>query len=421
MKNYTLNSKEIDLDNGKRHNKSYKRPLNWTIPAAIFLGGIGSGIVFPILPILGLQFDLAPVFIGLILAANRITRLFFNQPVGAIIDKFGYKNPLIFGLFVESVGSLSYVYALSSQYHGLMLLIGRIIWGIGSAFVFIAANTIALNASVHSTRGRSTAKIRVALSFGMPAGFIAGGISASLFGNATAFLFSTSLSASAALFVFIFFKDIKVVAKKETNLLKSLTYAFKHKNLFMICLFNFIVSFSLRGVVLTTLVLFVEYKKFVFLYSDPRFSAGILMTFMMLSSGISALLIGKIIDSIKLRSVAALLFILIVIFGFILLAFSYNSYIMLLALILLGSGIGVNNVVLLSIFGDMTPKYIRGRSVSVYQFMGDLGGSIGPIFGIQVGMLLNFSTVYIITALIFTMSIPIIIYIYNNEKTLLNS
>jgi len=421
LKNYILNSKKIDFNNKRRHNKSYKRSLNWTIPAAVFLGGIGSGIVFPILPILGLQFDLAPIFIGFILAANRITRLFFNQPVGVIIDKFGYKNPLILGLFVESIGSLSYIYALSSQYHGFMLLIGRIIWGIGSAFVFIAANTIALNVSVHSTRGKSTAKVRAALSLGMPAGFIIGGISASLLGNAIAFLFSVFLSLSASLFVLIFFKDIEVIAKKETNLLKSLTYAFRHKNLLMICLFNFIVSFSLRGVVLTTLVLFVEYKKFVFLYSDPRFSAGILMTFMMISSGISALLIGKIIDSIRLRSAAAFLFIFIVIFGFILLAFSYNSYIMALALILLGSGIGVNNVVLLSIFGDMTPKYIRGRSVSAYQFMGDLGGSIGPVFGIQIGMLLNFPIVYIITALIFAAAIPIIIYIYTNEKILLNS
>ena len=132
MKNYISNSKEISLENKRHHNKLYKKPLNWTIPAAVFLGGIGSGIVFPILPILGLQFNLAPIFIGFILAANRITRLFFNQPTGAVIDKFGYKKPLIFGLFVESVGSLFYVYALSSQYHGLMLLIGRIIWGIGS-------------------------------------------------------------------------------------------------------------------------------------------------------------------------------------------------------------------------------------------------------------------------------------------------
>ncbi len=394
-----------------------KTDVGLIIPLAVFLGGIGGGIVFPILPMLGLQFGLSAAFIGLILSANRLARTISNQMVGISIDKFGGKKPLIIGLIIESIGSLLYVYSLYTNYHGTTMLIGRFVWGIGSAFVLISASTIALNSSMHSTRGKSTAKVRIAISLGGSAGLILGGILASILGDAIAFLSSAVASLAGAIFVFAAFREkIAITSKVSINIKDAFIYMFKHKTVFAIGLYNLFTFFSLEGVVLATLVLFIKSKNLHFIYSDAKFSSGIIMAFMMISSGISSEITGKIIDKLKIRSVIAFPFIIIVILGFILLSIAKDSLTVIISLIALGSAIGINNVTLLSILGDITKTQKRGISVSSYQLLGDIGGIIGPIFGVQIGVLLGFSTVYLITAIIFSFSFFILFYLYKVEK-----
>ncbi len=392
------------------------------VPLAVFLGGIGGGIVFPILPILGLQFGLSAMFIGIILSANRIARIVSNQIVGIAIDTFGGKKPLIIGLFIESAGSLLYVYSIYSSFHGSVMLIGRFIWGIGSAFVFISASTIALNLSVRSTRGKSTAKVRIALSLGVPSGLVLGGVLAGMFGDATAFLFSALASFISALLVIVMFKEKeKISSKVAINIKDSFVYMFKNKAVFAIGVYNMVTFFSLQGVVMATLVLFIKSKNFNFIYNDARFSSGVIMAFMMLSSGISGVVAGKIVDKLKIRSTITFPFIFVAVSGFILLSEATNTIYVIIALIALGSAIGINNVTLLSILGDITQKQKRGVSVSVYQLLGDIGGMLGPVFGVQMGIIFGFSSVYLVTAIIFSASFIILFYLFRIEKSLLKT
>ncbi len=390
--------------------------VSLVVPLAAFLGGIGGGVVFPILPVLGVYFGLAPFFIGLILASNRIARLATNQLAGEFVDRFGGKKPFIVGLVVEGLGSLLYILSLYVPFHGVLLFIGRFIWGMGSAFLFISANTIALNASVTKTRGKSTALVRIALSLGVPSGLVLGGVLSSIYGDAIAFLFSAIASFLASLVVWLFFEDVKVQARKQPKLWEALLYTLKHRSLLFISVFNFLVFFSLQGVVMTTLVLFIEKQGFNFLYSDPKFSAGVIMSFMMISSAIAGVFTGRLIDRIPLRSSVTLPSAFVVVVGFIVLALSHSSYQVIAALMLLGSGIGVNNVALLSIMGDLSPPEIRGRSISVYQFMGDIGGTLGPIFGVQIGIAYGFRLAYFVSAAIFLIFIPMILEIKRQER-----
>ncbi len=397
-----------------------EKRMGFVVPFAVFLGGIGGGIVFPILPILGLQFGLSAAFIGFILSANRIARIFSNQIVGITIDTLGGKIPLIIGLFIESIGSLLYVYSLYAPYHGTVMFFGRFIWGVGSAFVFISASTIALNMSVRSTRGKSTAKVRIAISLGVPAGLVLGGVLAGMFGDATAFFFSFIASFVSALFVLFMLKEnSKISSKVSVSIKDAFVYMFKNRNVFSIGLYNMLTFFSLQGVVMATLVLFIKSRNFHFIYNDARFSSGVIMAFMMLSSGISGLIAGRIVDKLKLRSIITFPFVAVAVFGFLLLAHSINSISVIIALIALGSAIGINNVTLLSILGDITKKQKRGISVSVYQLLGDIGGMVGPVFGIQFAVTFGFSALYITTAIVFSLSIFILLYIFRMEKAYL--
>ncbi len=402
-------------------NMDKRQDVGFVIPFAVFLGGIGGGIVFPILPILGLKFALSAFFIGVIISANKFARIFINQFVGIAIDIFGGKRPMILGLVVESLGSFLYVASIYSEYHGVLMLLGRLIWGVGSAFVFISANTIALNMSIRKTRGQSTAKVRIALSLGVPAGLVLGGVISSIFSDTVAFLSSSVASFVGALLVVFLFKEVKrPTFKTHVSLIESLSFMLKNKLVTIIGVGNLLTFFSLQGVVMATLVLFVQEKHLHFIYPDPKFSSGVIMSFMMLSSGLSGVVAGRVVDRLKLRANLGLIATSIVFLGFVMLSLATSSFELILALVVLGVAIGANNITLLSILGDFTGLQNRGKAVSVYQLLGDIGGTLGPIFGIQLGFEIGFSKMYLLTGLIFSLNLLVFLVLKKKELEVTN-
>ncbi len=402
-------------------NMDKRQDVGFVIPLAVFLGGIGGGIVFPILPILGLKFALSAFFIGVIISANKFARIFINQFVGIAIDMFGGKRPLILGLIVESLGSFLYIASIYMKYHGTLMLLGRLIWGVGSAFVFISANTIALNMSIRKTRGQSTAKVRIALSLGVPAGLVLGGVISSIFSDTIAFLTSSLASFVGAVFVLFLFREVKKPSfKTHISLKEALTFMLKDKLVTVIGIGNLLTFFSLQGVVMATLVLFIQEKHLHFIYPDPKFSSGVIMSFMMLSSGFSGVVAGRVVDRLKLRANLGLVATAIVFLGFVMLSFANSSFELILALMVLGVAIGANNITLLSILGDFTQTQNRGKAVSVYQLLGDIGGTLGPIFGIQLGFGVGFSKMYLLTGLIFSLNLLVFLILKRREYELIN-
>ena len=128
----------------------------WAIAPGVFLAGIGGGIVFPILPLVGLQVGLSLAFIGLILASNRIGRIVFNPVAGSLIDRYGGKPMMVIGLLVEVVVMGMYWLGVSGGSPGTMFLLGRLLWGPGSALAFVGGQTLALHAAGPALRGRVT-------------------------------------------------------------------------------------------------------------------------------------------------------------------------------------------------------------------------------------------------------------------------
>nr|WP_231896253.1 hypothetical protein [Haloferax sp. BAB-2207] len=57
--------------------------------AGVFFGGVGAGVAFPTLPTLGPIIGITPFVVGLILSANRFTRLVVNTPAGRYSTGWG--------------------------------------------------------------------------------------------------------------------------------------------------------------------------------------------------------------------------------------------------------------------------------------------------------------------------------------------
>ncbi|HEX5418867.1 MAG TPA: MFS transporter, partial [Gammaproteobacteria bacterium] len=157
---------------GRHESDRHSRPARSTLSAArrvglvTFIGGIGGGLVFPILPALGLQLGIGGAMIGLILSANRITRMLFDPIAGHLLDRIGGRKPMALGLFTEGIAILCYSAGLELGHAKWWFLGGRALFGIGSALLLVGAQTTVLGLSTEADRGRRTATVRVAMSLG---------------------------------------------------------------------------------------------------------------------------------------------------------------------------------------------------------------------------------------------------------------
>lgn len=409
-----------------------KRPRTpgslWGVAVVVFIGGIGGGLVFPILPILGLQFGLSAALIGFILAANRITRVLVNPFSGALVDRVGGKIPLTIGLVVESGATLCYSAGLFLGNPGAWFLIGRIIWGIGSSLLFVSSMAIALNLSNQGNRGRMTASVRMALSLGIPGGLLVGGVIAGVWSDNAAFITAAALTFLAAgVSIVSVPRDHPVRAESSSGRLprkrrsgwkidREVIGLMRDLRVVTVWIYNFLIFLTLQGLLVATLVLFVAYRRLDFLGLGVQPLAGVLMAVMMVWAGFFTVLIGRTLDRIDYRSGMVIPSVICLILGFGLLAFAHSLPAVVLGLIFMGAGMGGTSVPLLALMGDMVRPDLRGRAMGIYQFFGDCGGSLGPVVGVVACTSLGFSWTYSAGALLLFLSLPLALYIYRTER-----
>jgi len=108
------------------------------------------------MPALGLELGISGAMIGLILSANRISRLIFNFVAGGLYARLGPRRTMAAALAIETTGMLMFSVALMSSWPTAWLLAGRFVNGIGMAFLLIGAQAAVLAGSDHANRGTRT-------------------------------------------------------------------------------------------------------------------------------------------------------------------------------------------------------------------------------------------------------------------------
>jgi DHA1 family multidrug resistance protein-like MFS transporter len=145
---------------------------------------------------------ISPFLVGLILSANRFTRIVANAPAGALVDRLGTRRLLIIGLFIEGIATLGYVAALRFSPASAWFLGARVVWGLGSALVFATVYTIASDVSESGSRGTNMGIVRGGMTFGFPAGLVAGGIVSELASVPVAFGLAAGLALMASVLAY---------------------------------------------------------------------------------------------------------------------------------------------------------------------------------------------------------------------------
>ncbi len=358
-----------------------------------FFIGFGGGVIFPILPNLGAVLGISPVLVGIILSANRFSRLVANAPAGSLVDRIGTRTPFVVGMFVQGVATFSYVVAMVAPLPEAWFLFARLLWGVGSALVFATAYTIAADVSDGRSRGANMGLIRGGVLFGFPTGVVIGGVLSELAGTLTAFGVATVFAFIASGIAYGSVPETHVETERNTSAkpwdvntdIPALTVG----------LVNFAVLFVYIGALFATLVLFLGQNDLSVFGFDSQGSSGIFMGLTVVAAGVSMYVGGSVSDRRQSRIPTLLFFLGATSLGFILLTFADSNLSLALACLFVGIGQGGTSGPLMALLGDLVPDDEMGRAVGTSNVFGDIGGGFGPIVTLPLIDAVGFEPIYL--------------------------
>jgi MFS family permease len=366
------------------------------VVASTFFIGFGGGVIFPILPNLGAVLGISPFLVGVILSANRFSRLLANAPAGALVDRFGTRTPMVVGMFVQGVATTGYVVAMLAPFPEGWFMIARVLWGLGSAAVFATAFTIAADVSRDDSRGASMGLVRGGVLFGFPSGVVLGGIVSELASNLSAFVLASVFAFLAGGVAYLLIPETHVEDDARSSVkpwdvntsLPALTVG----------LVNFAVLFVYIGALFSTLVLFLDARDLGVFGLGPQGSSGIFMALTVLTAGGFMFASGYLTDRRESRVPVLLAFLLVLCVGFVVLASARSLGALGVACACIGAGQGGVSGPLLALLADLTPGEQMGRAMGTNNVFGDIGGGLGPVLTLPVVDVTGFLPVYLVCA-----------------------
>jgi MFS family permease len=372
-----------------------------------FFIGFGGGVVFPILPNLGSLLNISPFVVGVILSANRFSRLVTNAPAGSLVDRIGTRKPFVAGMFIQSVGTAGNLVALVAPLPEAWFLASRIGWGVGSALIFATAYTIAADLSESDSRGASMGLIRAGVLFGFPTGVVLGGVVSELAGTMAAFGLATAFAFGATLISYVTIPETHVDSIEGASAppwdihtaLPTITVGVT----------NFVVLFVYIGALFSTLVVFLPNIDVFVFGLGAQGSSGIFMAVTVLSAGLFMYTSGYVSDRRQSRVPILLGFLLMNAIGFLLLAVADSVLSLTIACFAIGAGQGGTSGPLMALLADLTPTEQMGRAVGTNNVFGDVGGGLGPVVTLPLVDIVGFVPVYTICAVLPLMAAVLLI------------
>lgn len=369
----------------------------------VFFGGVGGGVAFPTLPTLGTVLGISPFLVGVILSSNRFTRLLVNTPAGQVIDNVGTRKPMIMGFILQGIAPFGYIVGL---YPDLIPFVGaaeifilaRIIWGFGSAFVFVGAFSIVIHVTTTDTRGKWIGYFRGGQSLGFPTGLILGGLLTDVYSYEVAFGTAGVSGLVAAVVASLVLPDVTSTIQTPARLSELPSIIRQDIRILMIGSVNFTVRFFYGGVLLSTIVLYAETFGIGLGDISAIGVSGIVMGVSVLAASATTVVSGNLSDRLGNRVLVTLPALGVFAIGFAILGVLPTLESTLIAVALIGVGVGGTNPPLLAFLGDISPAADVGKLGGVYNVFGDLGASLGPIVALPFAAVIGYQAEYLVCA-----------------------
>ena len=141
------------------------------------------------LPAIGEEFSMNAVLLGWIATSYLLSSAVFMVPFGKLADIIGMKKVFLSGLFIFTFSSLAAYAAPSAS----ILILSRVIQGIGSAMIFGTGTAILVNVFPLQERGKVLGINAASVYLGLTLGPFLGGVLTHYFGWRSLFLVSAPL------------------------------------------------------------------------------------------------------------------------------------------------------------------------------------------------------------------------------------
>lgn len=349
---------------------------------------LGFGLIQPIITPFAKRFEgIGNVEVSYIVIGFAAMRLAGNVFVGRALVRFGERTTTVIGAVIVGLSSLAC--AIAPTY--LLLLISRVLGGVGSALYFGGLLSFMLARVVPEQRGRASSLFQGAVNAGMLIGPALGGLIAGTIGMAAPFVAYGVMCLAGALWA-----HRTMDAQIEEHglggsraggmatlraLLRDRTYLISLASGFT----GFAVMFG--GVTILVPTLWET-------LGQTTKSVGIPFSLSIAASLLVVFHAGSVVDRVGRRGpLIGASFTLAA--GIALLGWADHVWIVLVAMFVVGVATGYSRPATTSIIGDVAPEAERPAAVGGFRVAQDLGGLLGPaiagvvsdLFGLRAAFL----------------------------------
>jgi len=368
-----------------------------TPPQIVTLLGIGTAIsllgestLYTVLPNphVSAQLGITLSMVGILLGANRATRLFTNGPVGLLYEKFPHRLLLVLSLGLGALSSFLYTIG----YGFWPLLVGRVCWGLAWSLLWIGCKTVVQEISTNENRGYLHGRYNLFYLFGIGFASLLGAMLTDAVGFSSGQRISAGLLAfTAAAWYFLLPETKKAFncpqsTEAELNRKDEIALTIPWKVILPAAFVIFTSRFIERGLVAASTALWMAN-----LFGDGRLIFGLLVPIASLTGMFNALKVfpgigfalftGKFSDRLGRRWRVVLWTLLAGALGLLMM----SSRLVWLAVIgglltpMLTAGI---ETLVPAIIGDNTSTLNNGRTLGIVYMFADLGSTLGPMIGL---------------------------------------
>ena len=209
-----ISQNSLDVIEGKsQKNLTISRKYFFLALALSFMVNFDSNAVIPIIATYSLNLGASILFMGFIVGIYSMVHIPSNLIFGRLVDKFGRKRLIAFGVFLDGVSMLLYAVAQDP----LFLLFGRIVHGIGGGFGGPATMSYISDATSKRRSGRGMALYGISIGFSNLIGFMLGGLVSQLIGTSNLF-FIIAIILFVMSFTSLLLPSIYQPSKEKLNL-----------------------------------------------------------------------------------------------------------------------------------------------------------------------------------------------------------
>ncbi len=340
-----------------------------------FFINFDSAVVIPIIANYAVSLGASLLFSAIIVGIYSIFHIPSNVFFGRLIDKFGRKGFLTFGICLDGLSIFMYFLATNPVF----LLLARIVHGLGGGFGGPATMSYLGDSFSEGKSGKGMAFYGMSVGFSMLFGFVIGGFLSSLIGIKNLFLIISILMFTISLFS-LYLPKIYITKPKKLKLKEEIRIFFRlitYNKLIVPYMVIIVVFFNL-GIITSSYTIFLkEYG-----YEDSQI--GMILGIMVIFSISINYPAGKLSDRIgKVRFLIIGLFFCSI--AFLILYVSPMIPFPYLGMILFGLGHGFVFPTSAGIVKDESTLDNRGIASGVFYALTVAGIAIGsPISGILI-------------------------------------